>query len=222
MNTGGPAMRRDSAFYRLAYRFGKPRWDSTEPRPELKALVDGQPPGRALDLGCGTGTDAIYLAGHGWDVVGVDFVPEAIQVARTRAHDAGSAASFVLGDVTQLHHAGISGPFDLIIDIGCYHAIPARLRDAYAAGVAQVARPAADFYLAGLSDPPATWRLLGARGVTAGELRSRFGASFDLADEQPASPAGRVAHFALYHLVRKQAVPVSQAAVPGPAAAPGG
>jgi SAM-dependent methyltransferase len=198
-------MRPDLFFYRLAYRFGKPRWDSTEPRPELKELLQDCPPGRALDLGCGTGTYAIYLAKQGWDTLGVDFVPEAIATARARA--AGSTASFVAGDVTRLRRAGVAGPFDLIIDIGCYHAIPVGRRDAYAAGVAAVARPGADLYLAGITDPPATWRLLGARGVSAGELRHRFGADFDLAEERTAGPAGRVSQFVLYHLVRNQATP---------------
>jgi len=63
-------MRLDSLFYRLAYRFGRPRWDTAEPRPELDGLLQGRRPGRALDLGCGTGTDAIYLASHGWEVTG--------------------------------------------------------------------------------------------------------------------------------------------------------
>jgi SAM-dependent methyltransferase len=200
-------MRPDLFFYRLAYRFGRPRWDSIEPRPELEGLLQGLRPGRALDLGCGTGTDAIYLAKQSWEVVGVDFVPEAIATARTRARAAGSAARFVAGDVTRLRQAGVGGPFDLMIDIGCYHAIPACRRDVYAVEVAAVARPGADFYLAGIADPPATWRLLGARGVSAGELRRRFGTDFDLADERTAGPVGRVAHFVLYHLVRKQATP---------------
>src|SRR5689334_11975152 len=55
-------------------------------------------------------------------------------------------------------------------------------RDAYAAEMAAVARPGADFYLVGIADPPAIWRPLGARGVSAGELCHRFGADFDLAD----------------------------------------
>ncbi len=200
-------MRPDSLFYRLAYRFGRPRWDTAEPRPELEGLLPGRRPGRALDLGCGTGTDAIYLASHGWEVTGVDFVPEAIATAQTRARAAGSTASFVAGDATRLRQAGVSGPFDLMMDIGCYHAIPARLRDAYAAEVAAVARPGADFYLAGIADPPATWRLLGAQGVSAADLRRRLGADFDLVDERTAGPAGRASHFVLYHLVRKQATP---------------
>src|SRR5271166_3046889 len=82
-------------FYRFTYRHGNPRWDSSEVRPELKELAAGLRPGRALDLGCGTGTDAIYLDQLGWDVVGVDFVPEAIKTAERRAIGAGSRAHFV-------------------------------------------------------------------------------------------------------------------------------
>jgi len=196
-------MRIDSLFYRLAYRFGRPRWDSNQARPELAGLIQGRPAGRALDLGCGTGTDAIYLASQGWQAVGVDFVPDAIATARSRAAAAESPASFAVADVTRLRQAGISGGFDLVIDIGCYHAIPARLRDSYAAEVAALTMPGADLYLAGLTDPPATWRLLGASGVSADDLHRRFGTDFDLADQRTAGPAGRAGRLVLYHLVRK-------------------
>jgi len=193
-----------SLFYRLAYRSGTPRWDSTEPRPEVTELARGCPPGRALDLGCGTGSDVIYLASLGWDAVGVDFAPRAIAIARSRAATAGSAATFTVGDVTRLREAGVSGGFDLVIDVGCYHGIPARRRDAYHAGVAAVTKPGGDVFLAGVSDPPAAWRLLGASGISADDLRHRFGADFDLVDEQTAGPVGRAGKFVLYHLVRKR------------------
>ncbi len=191
-------MRLGLLFYRLAYRFGKPRWDSAEPPPELEVLVQDLVPGRALDLGCGTGADALYLASRGWEALGVDFAPEAIAAAKQNARRAGVNAEFMLGDISRLAEAGVKGPFDLLLDIGCYHAIPVGRRDAYAAGAATVARPGADFYLAGISDPPASWRLLGASGVTAAEIRSRFGASFDLAGQQQLG-----SRFAAYHLVRK-------------------
>ncbi|MGD0982942.1 MAG: class I SAM-dependent methyltransferase [Acidimicrobiales bacterium] len=196
-------MRLDSFYYRLAYRFGKPRWDSTEPRSELEAVVTGRVPGRALDLGCGTGANAIYLARQGWEVVGVDFVANAIETAKSRALSAGVTASFLLGDVAQLGKAGVRGPFDLLVDVGCYHAIPDGLRDAYAAGVAAVARESADFYLTGISEPPASWRLLGAGGASSAEIRRRFGTDFVLEDVQTAGPTGRMSQFNLYHLVRK-------------------
>ncbi len=196
------AVRLDSVFYRLAYRAGKPAWDSDEPHPELNQIIAGRQPGRALDLGCGTGADAVFLAHHGWEVVGVDFVPAAINRARSTA----SSARFILGDVTQLREAGVGGPFDLIIDIGCYHAIPSDLRDAYVAEVAAVARPGADLYLVAISKPPASWRLLRAEGVSTDELRRRFDGAFELADQHSATAIGRASNFVLYHLVRTQEV----------------
>ena len=192
------------AFYRFTYRHGRPRWDSSEPHRELVDLAVGRPPGRAVDLGCGTGTDVLYLAQHGWDVVGVDFVPEAVETARKRAVEAGLSPQFVLGDVTRLRQAGVEGPFDLIMDTGCYHGIAEGLRHAYAAEVTAVAAPGADFFVAGISDPPATWRLLGARGVSADDLLRHFGTDFDLTEEKQTGARGRVAHFGLYHLVRRE------------------
>jgi len=194
-----------SLFYRLAYRSGRPRWDSTEPRPELVELAQGRLPGRALDLGCGTGTDSIYLASQGWEATGVDFAPQAIAMARSRAAASGSSASFAAGDVTRLREAGVRGDFDLVVDIGCYHGIPAGRRDAYVAEVAALTEPGADLYLAGVSNPPAAWRLLGARGINADDLRRRFGAYFDLVDERKAGPIGRADSFVLYHLHRRDA-----------------
>jgi SAM-dependent methyltransferase len=110
--------------------------------------------------------------------VGLDVAPAAIERATARARAEGSRARFVTGDVARLADSGVTGSFDLVLDIGCYHAVPDRLRDAYAAGVAAVTRQGAAFWLAGVGDPPVTWRLLGAHGVGAAELRRRFGGGF--------------------------------------------
>ena len=190
----------DRILYRLAYRLGTPRWDTGAPRPELQELVRGRAPGRALDLGCGTGADAVYLASHGWDTTGIDFAPEAIAAARKNAQAAGVTAAFVLGDASRLQDLGVRGPFDLLLDIGCYHTVPPGRRDAYAAGAAGAARPGADFYLAGIADPPRLWWLLGARGISDTEIRSRFGRYFRVAGHQQRG-SGLVA----YHLVRDDA-----------------
>lgn len=107
----------------------RPPWDTGVTPPEVMAHLAINPPGRALDLGCGTGTNAITLAQHGWRVVAVDFVGRAIQTARRKARQAGVDVEFHQGDVTRLEH--IEGPFDLVLDIGCLHSIPADRRTAY-------------------------------------------------------------------------------------------
>jgi SAM-dependent methyltransferase len=198
-------MRIDSLFYRLAYRREHPRWDNPAHGPTWDQLVGDRPAGRALDLGCGTGNAAIHLSSRGWDVVGVDFVPRAIATASARARAAGSSARFVLGDVTRLRDAGVDGDFQLLIDVGCFHSIPERLRDDYARGVAQVAAPGADFYLMGIAEPPASWKLVGAQGVTMPELRRRFADSFEV-NELASDMTDGGSPFRLYHLVRRARV----------------
>ena len=66
--------------YERQYRRGAPRWDTGVTPPEVVEVFEGEDPpsGRALDLGCGTGTNVLYLARHGFEVVGVDVSPLAI------------------------------------------------------------------------------------------------------------------------------------------------
>lgn len=109
---------------RLAFQvwyLTRPPWDTGVSPPELLELIAAQPPARALDLGCGTGTNVITLARAGWRVTGVDFVPRAIRLARQKARAAGVNADLRTGDVTDLR--GIRGQFDLALDIGCFHAV---------------------------------------------------------------------------------------------------
>lgn len=107
----------------------KPRWDTGITPPEVMAFLNSHPPGRALDLGCGTGTNAITLAQYGWQVIGVDFVGSAIRRAKRKALQAGVKIEFHKADVTRL--IGISGPFDLVLDIGCFHNLLLPERNTY-------------------------------------------------------------------------------------------
>jgi cyclopropane fatty-acyl-phospholipid synthase-like methyltransferase len=106
-----------------------PPWETGISPPELMSFIENYPPGRALDLGCGTGTNAITLAQHNWKVVGVDFASRAIKVARQKAKRAGVQVEFYVDDVTSLKK--VSRNFDLILDIGCFHSISRELRKDY-------------------------------------------------------------------------------------------
>ncbi|MFE6752306.1 class I SAM-dependent methyltransferase [Streptomyces sp. NPDC057684] len=88
-------------------------------------------PGRALDLGCGPGRNAIHLASHGFEVDAVDLSPEAIAWAEERAADAGASVSFHCGDAFALAGTELRGPYDLIYDSGCFHHLPPHRRISY-------------------------------------------------------------------------------------------
>lgn len=138
--------------YDLLYRIGAP-WDGP-PRPELVSLVESGvltparlPPGRAIDLGCGTGANVRYLARHGFEATGVDFSPVALRSARKRAGVEGTYASirFLEGDLTAAEILGLEGPFDLLVDYGTLDDLDPAGRRAMARLVADLARPGAAF-----------------------------------------------------------------------------
>ena len=106
----------------------RPPWDSGITPPELFAFIASHPAGRAIDLGCGTGTNVLTLAQNGWQVTGVDFIPKAIRTAKrklalSKVEGTKNVKNIELrvGDVTNLR--GVTGPFDLALDIGCFHGI---------------------------------------------------------------------------------------------------
>jgi len=122
-----------------------PPWDTGITPPEVEAFISSHPPGYALDMGCGTGTNVIRLAQRGWQVTGIDFAWSAIRMARQKAQQAGITADLRVDDVTRLH--GINVPFDLILDIGCYHNLPLTLRLNYQGHVVRLLAPAGTFLL---------------------------------------------------------------------------
>jgi SAM-dependent methyltransferase len=119
------------------YVSGNLPWDTGRADPGLIAFVRGQPvaPGRALEVGCGTGNDASWLAEQGFDVLGVDVAPHAIERARAR----GGRARF---EVLDFLATTPGGPFDLVFDRGCFHTFDeADDRAKFAANVAAVLAP---------------------------------------------------------------------------------
>jgi SAM-dependent methyltransferase len=197
-----------SLFYRVAYLVGFKPWDTGVSPPELVAVVEGPnrlPAGKALDLGSGTGTNAIYLAQHGWDVTAVDFMPGPVKTARRKAAAAGVKPRLLVGDATRLDQLDIGDGYSLLFDLGCFHSIPEAGRDGYARGVTAAAAPGATFLLFGFA--PGQMRF-GPTGTTREELESRFPAWTveDVTRGQGPGPRGRLPmEVYWYQLRRKEA-----------------
>jgi SAM-dependent methyltransferase len=126
-------------------------------------------PGRALDLGCGAGRNALYLARHGWNVTGIDMIGRAVDKARSRAVDDAAKARFLQGDVTKLGDLDLGDGYNLIVNSGCYYGLSDGQRDAYAAGVTTVAAPEALLLMAGFSKIPGI-----VAGISEQDLCRRF------------------------------------------------
>ena len=179
-----------SLFFRAAYLFGFKPWDSGVAPPELVAVVEGAgslKAGRALDLGCGTGTNCVYMAQHGWEVTGVDFVPRAIGMARRKAESAAVSVRFIVGDVTRLPDLGIVTGIDLLFDLGCFHSIPDDGRDGYVKGVTRAARPGATMLLFGFIRSDGRSRL-GPPGLTPTEISDRFSTGWQIVEATKGRP----------------------------------
>jgi SAM-dependent methyltransferase len=139
--------------YKTFYRFGFVPWDGHPLPKSLTDLVEGgeanQPlaAGKALDLGCGTGDNSIYLAKHGWQVTGIDFVAKAVDKARAKAAANDVDVRIEQADVTSLCEAGIGSNFSLIVDNGCLHGMNDEDRYDYVREVTAAAAPDARLLL---------------------------------------------------------------------------
>jgi ubiquinone/menaquinone biosynthesis C-methylase UbiE len=162
--------------FRIFYRIGFTPWEGHPIGQGLRDLVEatsdapGLPTGSALDVGCGTGDCAVYLAQHGWQVTAVDYVAKPLDKARAKAAAANVSVNFVRADVTQLSQVGIGTGFQLIVDNACIHNMSGADRDAYVREVTAVAGPDARLYIAAF--PPGG--RLGVPGIDHAEVARRF------------------------------------------------
>jgi SAM-dependent methyltransferase len=154
----------------------RPGWDTGRVAPELKKLVEQEPAkrGRAVVLGCGTGTNAIYLAGQGFDVTGVDVAPSAFIHAERKAREAGVKVRWVVADVLALPELE---PVDLIFDRGCYHHVRQYNAAGYVQSVRSLSRPGTRLLLlAGSAKEP---RRRGPPKIKEEEIRGDFSNLFE-------------------------------------------
>lgn len=130
--------------FNLMY-LGRPPWDTGVSPPELLDFIEQHPPGRAIDLGCGTGTNLMTLGNAGWLVTGVDFAIKAIAQARAKLMEAGIPGEVRAGDVSRIEV--VQGSYDLVLDIGCYHNLSEDSRAAYRRNLEIILKPGGHFLL---------------------------------------------------------------------------
>lgn len=124
------------------YLTGELPWDTREPDPHLVELVRAGAvrPGRTLEIGSGTGTNALWLAAQGFEVTAVDLSPKAIEMAHAKTADAAQRVRFAVLDF--LADEPPSGPFDFVFDRGVFHVFDeAHDRVRFASRVASVLHP---------------------------------------------------------------------------------
>lgn len=157
------------------YATGETPWDSGIPNQDLlRTIEEGDFPGpTVLELGCGTGTNAIELARRGYRVTAVDLVDLAVDRAREKALRAGAKVDFRVGDLTRMD---LGGPYDCLLDVGVYHGI--RLRDlaGFLGVIRKVSRPGTRWLsIAGNAREP---HPNGPPVVSEAEFRSELGTLF--------------------------------------------
>lgn len=159
------------------YRDGETPWDSGLVSRELQRVVreSAIKPCRALELGCGTGTNALFLARRGFDVTAVDCAALALDQARARAAAAGVAVNWIEADVQ--HFGAELEPFPFVFDRGCYHCCRRVDLPGWLATLRNVTRPGS-IYLS-LTGNANEQTEHGPPRLTEAEIRADLGDLFD-------------------------------------------
>jgi cyclopropane fatty-acyl-phospholipid synthase-like methyltransferase len=154
--------------------FPAPPWDTKAPKENVIAWQEaGLVHGEVLDVGCGYGDNAVYLAKRGFSVTGVDISPTALVTAGQRAADAGVAVRFTVADATTL--AGYTDAFDTVIDSGMYHGLDDDDKRRYLAAAHRATRPGATLLLTAFTDANAEGRAWPRPMVSERTLRDTLG-----------------------------------------------
>jgi SAM-dependent methyltransferase len=154
-----------------SYRDGPAPWDIGRPQPAVVRLTsEGAFAGAVLDVGCGTGDNALHIASAGPSVVGVDVADTALRIARDRARDRGVEVEFTTADALRLDR--LDRTFDSVLDCGLLHTFDGDERLRYVASLASTTRQDGTLYVLCFSDDePET----GPHPVTRAELVESFG-----------------------------------------------
>ncbi len=169
-----------------------PPWDTKAPKENVIAWHNGGwVHGDILDIGCGLGDNAVYLAKNGYTVTGLDVSPTALITAERRAHDAGVDVRFAVADSTRLD--GYTDAFDTVIDSGMFHCLDDDGKRSYAAAVHRATRPGATLLMSCFSDAGPSDEEWPRPVVSERTLRDVLGgAGWDIAALEPATMSREV------------------------------
>lgn len=172
---------REPTSFEEAYE-GVPPWEIGRPqRAIVRASEAGLVQGSVLDVGCGTGENALFLAQRGHYVWGVDLVDAAVEKARRSAAERGLDARFFVLDALELD--ALDRTFDTVVDSGLFHVFDAKERERYVDMLARVVRPGGRALVLCFSDlEPGDW---GPRRVSRSELRAAFASGWTLGSIEP-------------------------------------
>ncbi len=159
-----------------AYRGGTPPWDIGRPQAEVVRLAEeGEIVGDVLDVGCGTGENALFLAGRGARVVGVDASPSAVERAREKAAARGlPGTAFLVADALDL--ARLRRRFETALDCGLFHVLDPGDRRRYAQSLCEVLSPGGALHLLAFSDAEPAG--VGPHRIAEADLRDAFRSIF--------------------------------------------
>ncbi len=196
--------------YNWMYSNNRVPWD-IGPRKELVEAVksDRIRPCRAIDLGCGTASNAIFLAQHRFDVTGTDYSSASVALCRQRGAAAHVNVMWIEDDLTNLQH--VKGSFDLLVDWGVYDDLSLAGRRAYLRNVLPLTHANSQYFIYVHEWPWRWWerllyRLLGGIGapMRPGEVEADFGPYFQIEKVMVRRLSGYIAGEAVYLVTRKE------------------
>ena len=168
------------AHWDVHYQSDKPPWETGRPSDELQRVLAEQRirPCRMVELGCGTGINAIWLAEQGFDVTALDISPLAIAKARQRLAQTKATVRFVVADILDLPEEFETFPF--FFDRGCYHAVRRQDARGFVRTLHRITAPGAiGLVLAGNArDPHEPGK--GPPVVSAEEIHAELGSAFEI------------------------------------------
>ena len=178
------------SFWDDAYRTTPP-WDIGRPQPAFVDLARNRELnlGPVLDVGCGTGENAVFLAQNGYSVIGVDVARDAIRTAKAKVTSRKVKVEFRIGSALALEFE--DGKFDNVTDSGLFHTFQDSERTVFAREIARVLREGGKYFMLCFSEKePTDWG--GPRRVTRREIEETFSPRFKINYIRDSSFATRI------------------------------